>query len=295
MTNNILSEVYEEVYDLMGERTTSTTYNILSAVSLINRYIEKICSWFVVSLLNKEDKYIAWNLKFLERIIYCKNISPTSITVETTNWCSEITINTSSYPNSGSFVINGEIWTYTSKSPTQLLWVTGITTNHIVWSTLYLIFALPSTVSKPFQVYDINGYEIEAQDFRFNEKTTSYTVITDDNNIDYIRFNNCPLGNTLVRYYKTPSKLTFSTDDNTEIDIPWSYGLTMIAPLVAWHMKYTQWEEIDLATANLTAWYAALEEFYAINAEKTKAPRKSINMTYPRDNTFYRGNCSRNV
>ena len=56
---NTLSEVYEEVYILMGEKATSTTYPVTSAVRLINTYIDRICKGQVVSLLNKNDRYRA--------------------------------------------------------------------------------------------------------------------------------------------------------------------------------------------------------------------------------------------
>lgn len=283
---NTLEEVFNEVYDLMGERATSTTYPILSVVSLINRYIDRICKWQVVSLLNPQQRYRAGNLKFLEKKIYYKNISAQSISVATTVWATELTLTTTDFPDEWAILINWEIATYGSKSATQLLEVEGITAIHPSGSRVNLVFALPDNINKPFQVYDTEWSEIEYQDFRYNEKFSYYTILTQDN-VDYIYFNRGEWNNMLVQYYKKPTKLVYSTDDQKEIDLPDDAWLDVVAPLVAWDMKFSKWEELDLAQNNLLKWYNALQEFYDNYSKKAIKYWGWIKVPHPWDPTTF--------
>ena len=282
---NTLSEVFEEVYDLMWEKTTSTTYPITSAVSLINRYIAKVCRWQVVSLLDKRERFRWGNLKFLEKNVYYSNISSQVISVETVVWWDTLTISTTYYPNSGAILINGEIVTYTNKSATQLTGVVWITAKHPVWSRCILVFALPENISKPFQVFDTKGKEIEFQDFRYNDKTVFFSILTQDW-VDYLYLNNCNQNNFLVKYYLKPTSLVYNTDNDTEIILPDDYWIDMIAPMVAWDMKYNKWEEMDIAQNNLVKWYATLQEFFDFYSTKAVTYRKWVNVTQPWDPTL---------
>ena len=282
---NTLEEVFNEVYDLMGEKPTSTTYPILSVVSLINRYIERICKWQIVSLLNPQQRYRAGNLKFLEKKIYYKNISAQSTSVATAIGDTTLTVTTTNFPTTWAVLINWEIVTYTGKSSTQLTGVTGITTIHPAGSRVNLVFALPTNISKPFQVYDTEWAEVEYQDFRYNEKFNYYTILTQDN-IDYIYFNRWEWNNMLVQYYKRPTKLIYSTDDQKEIDLPDDAWLDIIAPLVAWDMKFTKWEELDLAQNNLLKWYNWLQEFNDYYTKKAIKFWWWVKVSYPWDPTM---------
>jgi len=283
--SNTLAEVYEKVYDLMWEKTTSTTYPVTSAVSLINTYIDRICKWQVINLLNPQVKYRAWNLSFLEKNVYFSNIQSQTISVATTVWATEITVDTTDYPTSGAVLINWEIALYTGKSATQLTWVTWITTIHPVGSRVTVVYQLPANITKPFQVYDTKGSEIEYQDFRYNDKERYYTILTQDK-VDYIYFNSCAFNNMFIKYYEKPTKLVYATDDQEEIILPDDYGITVVAQLVAGEMKYTKWEEQDLASNNLNNWYIALQEMYDYYAKKA-INRGWINITYPWDPALY--------
>lgn len=283
---NLLAEVYEKVYDLLWERTTSTTYPVTSAVSLINTYIDRICKGQVINLLNPQVKYRAGNLSFLEKNVYYKNIQSQVISVATTVNGTTLTLTTTDFPTSGAVLINGEIVKYTGKSATQLTGVSWITAVHEVGSRVTVVYQLPANITKPFQVYDVKGSEIEYQDFRYNDKERYYTILTQDW-VDYIYFNSCGFNNMLVKYYKKPTKLVYSTDDQEEIDLPDDYGITVVAPLVAGEMKYTKWEEQDLASNNLNNWYTALQEMYDYYSKKAIKYRGGINITYPWDPALY--------
>ena len=280
--SNKLAEVYNEVYDLMWEKSTSTTYPVTSVVSLINRYIARICKWQVVSLLNPQIVYRAGNLKFLEKNIYYTNIANQTLSTEIVVGSVEIETITTDAPTSWSVLIDWEIITYTGKTSTKLTGVTGITTTHEVGTQISRVYLLPTNIIKPFQVYDVKGSEVDYSDFRFNEKATYYTIMTQDNK-DYIYFGWCNLNNMLVKYYKKPSVLVYGEDDEEEIELPDDYWLDIVAPLIAGDMQYSKGEEIDLAQNNLNKWYSALQEFFDSQSQKVKKYRGGINIVQPID------------
>lgn len=286
---NTLSQVYERVYDLMWERTTSTTYTIQSCVELINDYIDSICKGEVISLIDKRS-YRAGNLSFLEKKIYYSNISHNSNSVKILPTDTEITVSCTSYPATGSVLVNGEIITYTGNTGTQLTGCTGITTTHESGSKVMVVYQLPTAITKPFQVFDTKTwYEIDYQDFRYNDMVRYYTVISQDW-LDYIYFNNCGFNNMMVKYYLKPTILVYGVDDDVEITLPDTYGVKVVAPLVAGDMKYTKGEEVDLAMNNLNKWYTSLAEMYNYYSQKAKIYGKGIGIKYPGDPALWSRN-----
>jgi len=303
---NTLQEIYERVYYILWEKTTSTTFDKNNyVIPYINELQCAIARRKVVNLLEGNKTVTAGDLRFLRKQLYISNVKDQKTTAAINVWDTTISVAADDFDTSGFVYINGNVIQYTGKTATTLTWVTQIQTAHESGSVVKQIYKVPSGASVPFQLqyvprrwatyhnsqyFDRNGENfVEYIDFK-NPKDLPqyYTIIGDDFTQDQqyvlIEGYNNTNDKFILHYYQDCNVLVNDTDRSI---LPKYYGVQVLAPLVAGELLYDTDEPVKAARILQKA-YAKLKEMYEVYAEQVDEPRQKVR-TRPFNNYYWYG------
>lgn len=273
---NTRQEVETAVYQLLGETDVSNEYSPSVVQAAIDRWQKDICSGKIVRLFADEkwSKVIrSKRLPFLEQrqaislyeakaLTVIAWVSATTLTLDTTNYLA-------ASPSSPKYVYaNGNIMTYTGKTGTQLTGVSWLQTQLPVWTRINQLFLVDNlNVYKPYTV------DIQSQNSgpipctQMPEGWYSYGAYFSllnqwENRLLLINYNPAysvwDIATYWIKYIQTAPDLT---TDLSELVLPWTQGVTTVAPLVAGEMLYNT-EETEFGIEKLNVGYRNLIQFY---------------------------------
>lgn len=262
-------DIKAKVWNLLGQTSRSTTFSDTIVWGKINNVIRELCKWRYVALwgsyrwrLQAWQEYRCWKLWFLEgkfmvkvynnpRLSQIYNVGDTTLTIS----------DTSNMLSAWYVQIWGDIFSYTSKSSTQLLWVVGGTIEHLETEPVIQLFETPLEMSKPNSVSgisrDTNSQEIEIDEDE-DETFTTYWKLERTGNKQLIKIV-WVVTWSLVRIEYT--KMVTNLSENADICVlPEDYWITVVAYLVAGEL----WSEkmMPMSSTHLAMWCAKLQVMF---------------------------------
>lgn len=263
-------EVKSEVWALLGETSSSTTFSTDRVGDKINDVIKKVARGYVrsklTSKLGTSVVYRVKSLSFMEGKYTFRVIAPLVLLADYNIGDTTITATTTTYPTTGKLLIWPEIVTYTGKTATTFTGVTGGSVKYTKGEAIIPLYTLPTDCDRPNIVNYISNGEYEVP-FQKGYKSFDLTSGT-------IRINNYSSNDLIqVNYTKKVSDLTSDTQD---IIIPNPYG-SVIAQLVAWEFA-NQYQLPALQNLLFDA-YTSLQEMYAFYSNSLGEPITKIKPT----------------
>lgn len=276
-------QIKQATYQKLWQPSDSTNYNTTLVGNKINSVVSRICRWTVVNLTNQQ-RYSAGDLSFLRREKTFDALWSLTMTDEYTVWGTIISIDAVDMPSTWKILVGTEIATYTGKTSTTLTGVSGLTLDHTTQEKVYLLYDMPSWISLPFNIFQIDkngekGQEVPYQDSRNQDKYYRYFTIITTNNTNYLHIKWYEEWRYMMVYYVDSTDM--SANGDTCI-IPSPYDIDMLSCISAWELLREN-EETDDATPKLIEWYSLLDEMYSFYANMTK---KAIRTISPRPVTF---------
>lgn len=265
-----LWQMKTNMYWLMNDSSSNTTYTSNGRdIAKINNVIQRVCSWYVKSALNREDFYKAWDLSFLRGRQYFEYKDKIPCTAAITVGAITISIDTTNLSSAGYVYAQGMVIKYTWKNATTLTWVTWVIANFESGTFFTQVYPFDAAIDKTYQLFYLNDkneeidvIEVQREDDRYQrEKYRSFVVLFDEDTAwrfilvrwftDWDRF--------LLKYYKTVTKLEEDTDVTI---IPDDYT-SCIEAISAWElMMESEWESFERQN-KLKLGYDKLQEMYA--------------------------------
>lgn len=230
-TTVTLWDIKTAIWNNLGTTSSSTIFwnDVLN--DEINSLMSDIYRWIVHNILNWKI-YKAWKLSFINGESRFRYIADTKITTEALIWDTIIEMSTLWLEWAWTLLINWDVITYTSKTDTQIEWVSWITLKYLVWDIAKVLYKMPNDFDKPTSV------EKNWSDIVYKEDEQAYNCYNlvkswIDTYIKAIWFSENDI--LEVSYIK---KHTPITDDATISPIPDRYWLSVIANIVSGSLWY---------------------------------------------------------
>jgi len=268
-----LWQIITEVYRLSWQTSNSTKFSRSVVVDLANSLLEQVWNWKVTNILTQQI-YKAWNLWFQNSFIGYRINWGWTISAEVNIWDAIIEMDTTSLLSAWYVRIWSDIIKYTSKTDTQLNWVSGITVNHLIADKVKQLYVLPTDFEKPDRGYKIiesdSLQEVEIPYKLDNQYWVCYSIIRSDIQLlevfwlytdDQVKLN----------YVKEYEELV---NDSDVCILPKNYWKTIIARLTAWELMYDY--SMPSAERILNVWYWKLNNMYWNYTNPTKNSRNAI-------------------
>jgi hypothetical protein len=238
-TDITLWDILTKIWNLLGQKQTSTTFNRTILIQEINRISRQILRGRVKSILNPNQIFRCWDFWFMVWHQNYRNQAGWILSEVINVWDTTVTVWTASLLPSGYALVWWDIIKYTSKTDTTLLWVSWITIEHLEWENIYQLYELPADFEKANKINLTNWAEIP---FATNTSSISYSILRTWNT-QLLRITN--ISDQMLfklEYVKKYSNLSL---DGDLCVFPDDYGLTVLAPMVAWKLAF----EKNLPTA----------------------------------------------
>lgn len=292
-----LETIRNGVYVALWEPSDANEYTETIVTTKINNLQNLICKGRLVDIRTTTSvprEYIAWHLPFTRDNAFYTNVPKVTSSAAIATSDTTISFDTTNFASSGYLYVNGDIVKYTWKTDTEVTGVTGIDVAQSKGVSIEQVFTLPSNITKPFTLFNINNnrhYEVPYIDSRYPTQTGQYyTIVHDkDDDVDLLRIKwfNSEETKFRLNYYKNATDLS---DDADVSVIPDPYAEEILIPLVAWYLLREQ-EEVEDASSKLAQWYASLNSMYNYYSSMNKPSRQKIktsNMDF-RSITSYHG------
>lgn len=263
------AEIKTKIWDEMVQNSSSSTYNSNKLNAMIDEVSEQIVDKQVYNEFTNAYVQIS-DLPFINGITAFDFISNPVTTAEVNVGDTEINCVTDDLPATGTIKLEWDIITYTSKSATQLLDVTGILLKHTAGTTVRLLYDAPADFGKPLKFYKVvNGEEQEVRGKWEGDSLVTYydTIYSWDNT--YIQVSNNVQWGYYIKYAKS---YTYMTDDTDVSIFPDDIALNSLVFISAGRMIKDQQLRVQLLTKgywNLTV----ASNKYNNQSGKTKKPR----------------------
>lgn len=180
-------------------------------------------------------------------------VKPLSVQTAVAVGDTEIEFDTTDYASSGAVFIGNDVILYTGKTSTEITGVTDISIYHNTTEKVYQLYALPSNISLPFNVFciDQNGdrtYEVPYMDCRYGTNYSKYcSIITDEDGVNRLHLFGCQDERYQLIYYLNSVAMV---NNNDVCVIPDVYANDMITSIAAGEILWAN-EETDDATPKL--------------------------------------------
>jgi hypothetical protein len=279
-------EMKAEVWALLGQRSTSTTFSDAAVGRKINEITRKVCRGRYVVPFGPDAKRVfrCGKMWFMEGKYPIRVKGGSQLTADYDVGDSTIDTDTTYFLPSGYAQVGGETISYTSVSATQLMGVSGGTVQHLAGDPIIQLYQMPLAVSKPSavrfvrgdsgqlgssQIYDIEVPYAESDD---TAPTVNYQIIRDASR-QLMKVVGLKESDLLEVSYTR--KFTDMTSDADECILPEDYGLTVVAPLVAGEMGGVRLmpagaTSMAIGTANLQAMYGDFGNVTTITKQSIK-------------------------
>lgn len=235
-----LGDIKATAWGLLGQTSKSTTFSDSVLNYKINHIISELCKGRYVSLASGINWVSQWKtyrcgkIWFIEWNMAVRKVASSALTVDYSIWDTTLTCETTNLLAAGYVEIGGEIFTYTSKSATQLLWVSWGTIEHLETESVVQLYDTPSDFSKPSTVdLIITGTDIKTVPIPLREADSSYLYY------QIFRLGAKQLFKIIwveaddlvkIKYTKVVTNMTADTD---LCILPENYGITVVAYIVA--------------------------------------------------------------
>lgn len=254
-------DIKTKVYNLLWQKETSTNFNWPVVSKEINSMGRQVWKGKVINKLNPNKIYRAWKMYFKESSLNLRikagwilteelEIADTEAKTDTTNllwaWFTEIW---------------GDIVQYTGKTDTEINGISWLTINHLVWETVIQLYEMPVNTDKPLSVELILKWQgtrkcdipLDNSDtfgryyqiIRTNERTLLKIVWLQNN--DLVKVTN------VINYQDMIANADLCP-------FPDSYGIDVLAYLVAWSLWYDK--GIPNSQQHLNSGYTSLQVMY---------------------------------
>ena len=125
-----LWEVKSEIWALLGETSSSTTFSTDRLTDKIHDVTTDVCRGFVTSKLQMSVIYRVEKLPFMEGRYTFRTLQDTVLTADYSVGDTTIYADTTDYPSTGKLMIWPEVITYTEKTSTTFTGVNGGTIKY---------------------------------------------------------------------------------------------------------------------------------------------------------------------
>ena len=256
----------------MVVNSDSTTYNSTRLDNMIDEVGEEIIQKRVFNELS--NSAVLWqDLPFYNGKFSITIINNLVLTADVAVWATEISLDTTDLPDTWAIQILGDVIEYTSKTATQIEWVTGILVKHDEWDSVIPLYNLADDFYRPIKMYKIvSGEPVEIlQKDEPNVQLRSYYEIVANWDNWYIKSKNMSVWVYYVDYMK---KYEAMVDDATDSVFPDDIALNVI-PFIAWGRMI---KDPDLRVQLLSEWYGKLAWVYS-KYGSTSSKHKKITYT----------------
>lgn len=255
-----LQNLRDIFYGILRENEDASAYPLVLADLFLNASQQKICLWNVVNPLTKEQLK-KWQLHFLNTDKFYSSVQSVTLWVDAVVGWTTLDLDTTNYPTTWIVTIAGNNITYTGKSATQLTGCTDILFAHKAWSTVDVLYSLPTDYATTINLTYNNVSKLECKLYddvfeskndikravypNFNNTNYTYWVkpfYTIKDGVNILLWNINENGKQLrLRYEKKATTMVESTDEVViDNDI---YAQTTIPYLAVAEMMYNRGEE----------------------------------------------------
>lgn len=277
--NDAITRIYSKMTPIKSDSPTITIDWVV--IPEINNIQKQICLWQITNILDPRITYKSPKLDFLIKDIFIERVKNTILREDIKIGDVEIKTDISPFPDSWYILIRENIIKYTWRDLVnwKLTWVTWIKISHKGWASIKLLEIYPDDCGYPFELQNINNPDspITAVDDRWEKQVNQfYTVKSDWNGNKFIYLNTWEWQYKLS-YYKKPTVLT---DPQDNLIIPDEVVISVLVPLVAWTVLYSNYPTDPYlwpkGTWLLKTAYSSLQTFYGQEAIEEKTFRKKV-------------------
>ena len=258
-----------KTWDEMVQKSTSTTYNDTKVGNMINEVWQQIIDKQVYNELTNTYIQIS-DLPFNNGLTAFTIISNPVLTADVDIVDVTIDCVTTDLEDDGSVMIGWDIISYTSKSATQLIWVTGILLPHYSWAVVTKLYEAPADFNKPLDFYSVTDWKNNSIRWKWEAEDLAvfYNTISFWDKIFIITSSNVQ-GGYYLKYAKSYTSLT---SDSASSIFPADIADNVIPFIAGWRMI----KDPDLRGQLLAKWYGNLTiaaNKYNNQSWTTKKPR----------------------
>ena len=266
-------DIKNKVWALLWAKSTSTNFSSAIVWDEINRQGRAIWKGRIINKLNPRQIFKAGFMYFKDLDYVVRIKSWWTVTAEVNVWDTDIKINTTGLLWAGYIEVWWDIIKYTSKTATQINWVTWITINHLVWEKAVQLYETPNLIDKVNILEKVkNGASL--WEIPYNNWYVHYEIIRKEVTLlKIIWLTSDDL--VKVKYTKQFPNMSLDTD---ECPFPEDYWINVLAYLVAGSLWYDKW--VPNSQNLLNSWYTSLQVMYGDFGAETSKIITSIKPTY---------------
>lgn len=267
-------DIKSEVWRLLWQKSTSTTFSNEVVGDEINEIFEQIVKWRVTSKLD-DRVYRAWKLWFIEQATSIRIKWGSALTAILNVWDTSLSCDTTNLLPSWYVEIWGEIVKYTWVTSTELTWISWNILEHNIGEAIVQLYELPTNLDKPEIVQKIIKWvQIRKSNIPLNN---------DDNYSIYyqlLRTWNTKLIKIVWLQNDDLVKITYTirysqlVNDSDVCILPDTYWKTVVAKIVAWGLWYDKW--LMNAERILNSWYKNLMNMFQYFTNETNVIKQNI-------------------
>lgn len=265
-------DIKSKIWALLWQKPTSINFSTDIVWEEINRMSLKVWRGRVKNKLNWQI-IRAWNLWFQEWSFTFRTKAWWIVTDIVNLWDTEIWTNTTNLLTSGYILLGGDIINYANKSATELTWVNGIQSQHLVWDKISQLYEVPTTFETMIwmQIVVNSSNWVYYKDVDLNNWRISYQILRTGTKVllkvDWLE-NNTQIK---IKFTKKYNKMVNDTDICV---FPDDYWIDVLAYLVAWNLAYDKWMPTSERLLNTAYWN--LQEMYQYFTNETKVIRQKL-------------------
>lgn len=266
-------DIKEKVWALLWAKSTSTNFSDTIVANEINLQGRTAWKGRMVNKLNPSQIFRAWYMYFKDKSYVIRvKADNVPLTADVAVWDTTIDLVTDNLLWAWYIELWWDYIKYTSTSATQLLWVSGITIEHLIWEEVAQLYEAPLLIDKPSSVEKITTGK--SYDIPYNLWNIRYEVIKYTETLikivwlevwDIVR----------VNYIEQYSNMGLDTDN---CPFPEEYWISVLAYLTAGALGYEKW--IPNSQYILNSWYNSLQEMYSDIWNETNIVVQSIKPTF---------------
>ena len=249
-----LWDIKSLIWTLLGQRSSSTTFSATVITQKANMVLREVCkgrytamSWSYRGRTFPWQTFRCGKMWFLEWSFPIRIMSGSSLSLDYNLWDTTITCDTTNILPSGWIEIGWESISYTSKSSTQLLWVSGWTISHLATESVTQLYQTPIGMAKPSSLDLIiqwigssNYTKTQTIDIPLDqeEELVTYYKIVRVGSLQLLKI--VGLSNQSLVNVKYTKRVDDMVNDTDVCPLPEDYGLSVIAYLAAgelWQVK----------------------------------------------------------
>ena len=266
--------VKTEIWDNLWQTANSTNFSSSRLNTEMNSLVWDIYRGRVINVLTRKE-YRAWSLWFINGATRFRYIPSVKLTVALTLWDTEASMETANLDNSWQVLIWWDIIFYTSKTATQIEWITGQTINHLITDVVLPLYKMPDEMDKAnWLEFVIKNTDNKRLPLPLDNTDTffRYYQLLRVWNDKYIKAIWLDLDQIVeVSYIKKHSNIT---DEATVFPIMDLYWLSVVANIISWKLWYGKW--IPNSKEQLMLWYTNLQVMFQNYTNEENVIKQSI-------------------